>query len=966
MTPRRISLFFGLALATGLQAIEFPPLPEDGSFPHVTSEEMMPAALDRFLVKAGVPRGHPGYPFFHNYLDFYFKFDAERGVAGIYLKYFDYLLENVANMNALVAHLEDQPQKYQDRWIAWLSERMVGYRIPYDMEAMHRLFQSIPRGEVRSDVTAEDLRKWFAGQYGALGAKQQAEVANALARINPDIFPSGQYRGDSGQDPRWVISDGDWNHAYSISEGAVVLLPDPNWLRTLAKGIALDVVQEELIQPKVMYRHYNLSGAGIGGTGMVLRLELVEKDGELQVIGGTATVPTVHNLSYPVIPLAFQTDALTKRKFATSFKEPWLFIDENRIYGSCRINYGRDRDIVSVELQLDLPLEAGDGSYITRSTDDRGRSTVSKPSTARFIEEPKSGTAPKGSWPMFAGKNSSSISKGETMVELPEDAALGWVSDLPIPMGRGPDTRGKAKAIEPGMPIMGGHASPVVADGIVYLPYYKPSGNKYAYDAASMIGVAKQDDPLEVTPKQAQLNSLERNRWEMNKIVADEYLHAFDAATGKTLWQLRLPGRGINWAGFNKGGTSVTTPAIGGNTVVWIGTSGEVYAAANGKLKWVHHIGLRHEFMLQERRLCLAESRLFATRSDFLTSPVVVGSVVVVPTFIRIKTGYRYETKNGLKGMDLETGRILWHQPECSEAAGPQIWDMDGRQLLLSANRDETFLIDPKDGSILASQKGLTNASFGFFTTGGNIVVGDEEETKRFTAYRYTSSKGFERIWQLDSKYELREGGGVYIDGHFYLQDPRGAHALICVEAETGQVVSEVIAPLNGGEHAPFLVSDGKRLIASKDRTAALLFFDADPAKLPTSTRYWSLSMTTGYCSSVVPALVDGRMFIRSPDRLLAYDLRASHQPERPQADLWDQKRNLHVYLQAEADKKAQEVTKREQDNEVRGKATQVAKKETKAKELPTRKIEEPDPLDTLLDGNPKAGSRSIDDLFDE
>ena len=111
----------------------------------------MPAALDRFLVKAGVPRGHPGYPFFHNYLDFYFKFDAERGVAEIYMKYFDYLLENVANMNALVAHLEDQPQKYQDRWIAWLSERMVGYRIPYDMEAMHKCSNPF-RGALKSEV----------------------------------------------------------------------------------------------------------------------------------------------------------------------------------------------------------------------------------------------------------------------------------------------------------------------------------------------------------------------------------------------------------------------------------------------------------------------------------------------------------------------------------------------------------------------------------------------------------------------------------------------------------------------------------------------------------------------------------------------------------------------------------------------------------------------------------------------
>ena len=38
--------------------------------------------------------------------------------------------------------------------------------------------------------------------------------------------------------------------------------------------------------------------------------------------------------------------------------------------------------------------------------------------------------------------------------------------------------------------------------------------------------------------------------------------------------------------------------------------------------------------------------------------------------------------------------------------------------------------------------------------------------------------------------------------------------------------------------------------------------------------KVWQLTLATGYCGSVVPAIADGRMIIRTPDRLVCYDLR--------------------------------------------------------------------------------------------
>ena len=121
----------------------------------------------------------------------------------------------------------------------------------------------------------------------------------------------------------------------------------------------------------------------------------------------------------------------------------------------------------------------------------------------------------------------------------------------------------------------------------MFLNYYKPSGDVYVLGAQPV-----PDDQIE------------NSRYDMMRLYTDEYMHAFDSATGQTRWRLRITDRGINWMGFNKGGPG-TTAGIGGGLVVWLSSVGEVFAAdqLTGELRWSSSNGLRHESMVEERRL---------------------------------------------------------------------------------------------------------------------------------------------------------------------------------------------------------------------------------------------------------------------------------------------------------------------------------------------------------------------------
>ena len=163
------------------------------------------------------------------------------------------------------------------------------------------------------------------------------------------------------------------------------------------------------------------------------------------------------------------------------------------------------------------------------------------------------------------------------------------------------------------------------------------------------------------------------------------------------------------------------------------------------------------------------------------------------------------------------------------------------------------------------------------------MVVGEiwnnPEDTKagtRIAGFQLDPRKGFSQKWVLPTSYTHRAGGGVYQNGHFYLSTGKSYDGLICVKADSGEILAKHDIKMGGGEHAPFVISMGNIIIGTIDRTHGLILFDADPEKLEGSAKVWHLDLATGYCGSVVPVIADGRLIIRSPDRLLCFDLRTT------------------------------------------------------------------------------------------
>jgi hypothetical protein len=144
---------------------------------------------------------------------------------------------------------------------------------------------------------------------------------------------------------------------------------------------------------------------------------------------------------------------------------------------------------------------------------------------------------------------------------------------------------------------------------------------------------------------------------------------------------------------------------------------------------------------------------------------------------------------------------------------------------------------------------------------------------------------GAEVAWRADPALRRMAGNAIGRDGRFWVAVEQPQRQLVALAAADGRIELSLPLSLAGGEHCPYLVDAGDRLILPADRTAGLWLVTPDPAK--PEPRYWPSDLATGYCGSILPALVDGRMLIRAPNRLLCYDLRTTAQVRREHTTDW-------------------------------------------------------------------------------
>lgn len=818
----------------------------------------------------------------------------DDGQCEISEKYFGFAASNFNDYQKLREGLEqtDYPEAFQREILRDFARRVVRNRAPgISSIGVLRRVRDWPAGTVAkvSDHAGlvAALERAYPG-WGELSEMEQAKRLTAVATVNPALRPVGWY----GARPGHV--DEDWPHAvvpqedgtvrvqlYRVHADAAILLPQADWLTARAKEAELltSTPPAKPAEPEVWELSFDRGGPFDAPFAMTVIL----RDG--QIDNAYVTAPTVMNwagLVAPVDPSVRVPDTVAPGK------PTWLSLTGSSFGGRCLVAFHDRAETGPMSLRvvsIDARRDSGkiEGTFATQMPQDKGDPMAAKGKVTgqRVQMEPTAGAdlAEGTDWPRWMGPhaNGSANSCGEPVVDHLAKARLRWVSDATIPMGRGPDLRGKPKRSPLGMPLMGGAASPVVTDGKVYVSYWQPAGDSYAYRAQDL--AARNNESLEL--------------YRVNRVNADDVLHCFDARTGQTLWKRVHPKHGLNWVAFNKG-VPALTPCVDGGRVFHIGSTGKVYCtdAKTGLPLWESSLGERNEWMEDIKRYMVASGNPFSSRSDFVSNPSVAEGVLVACDHLRAKVDYRYERNNGLIGLDARTGKRLWHVPQCS-SNGPVLWRHAGRTYVLGfARKGGATCIDPRTGKVLwrepGARRGHTNVAIS-----GDVLVCDglpEESDQRhpwapIRAYRL-SPKGAELVWELPKPIGNSTGGPTIYDGKAYIHAKQPESTMLCVDLGTGKILAKTRRPYgDNGEHDnAFFVSVDGRLMGSMDR-GSYAWGPTDPKQFG-QDKPWHAPTAVGYVSTIMPAVADGRIFFRTSNRLICWDVRqrfaVAARPDRP------------------------------------------------------------------------------------
>jgi outer membrane protein assembly factor BamB len=469
--------------------------------------------------------------------------------------------------------------------------------------------------------------------------------------------------------------------------------------------------------------------------------------------------------------------------------------------------------------------------------------------------EPAKAAPRSADWPDFLGPNGSgSAAPCEApLIEAFADAKLVWLSEDPIPNGQAGYISGPKYTVPIYKEtISGGYASPILHQGRVYLQYYVPSGDVVAESIVQGLG--------------------QRDKW---RVEADDVLHCFDAKTGKTVWRKVLPLTTMNFNAFPKGGPSLT-PCVSGNRLFMHSAGGRVFAfdAATGDLRWERKTA-RFDFQEKKRAEAKAKKTVIVYNRDFKTSPVVVDGILVFNDHRYHKTSapeeHHYEQPSNLIGLDPESGNDVWRiVGGLANGSQPVRWPWKGREYLIARGWKENGIqcIEPRSGTVLwkLMADGPICVSGEYLLARG--ATDGDEKAGWHECFRI-SETGATKLWALDRAYgqnwAAAQGGFAYVE-----TAPRGR--LICIDLARGSVAGT--APAEKDSHFGYFPRIlGHRILCGGGDTDQLHLYDADPKRFRLLDDAF-IPNAWGYEMPILPALADGRMYLRTHDRLACIDLR--------------------------------------------------------------------------------------------
>lgn len=464
---------------------------------------------------------------------------------------------------------------------------------------------------------------------------------------------------------------------------------------------------------------------------------------------------------------------------------------------------------------------------------------------------------PTGDWSTYLGPNGNLAAPfNQPMVSKWADAKLAWASDQQIPNGQAGD--GRARVNQPYY-MSGGYASPVLADGRVYLQYYVPAGPVDDFRMKRIGGETWQDKV---------------------RVEADDVIHCFDAKTGKTLWRTVYEKTSLNMQSFIKGGPSLTCCVGDGKVFAHVNGS-QVFAmdAVTGKKLWAYKTP-RYEFQERFRMEARKHKRMVSFNRDFKSSPTYVDGIVLFNDHLGFKVGtpsggkvWNYGTPSNLIALDAKTGKEIWRIPGAlNNSAHAVIWTHKGKQYILANGQKDSGVrcIEPRTGKVRWEQPVQDPTTV---AVDGEYMVSLEMAGPRnryYVGFRITASS-VKKIWERKDLLRGVFSWPAAFEGRIYAEScPR--KEILCIDMATGKLLSR--APAIRERHFGYFPRVmGNRVICGGGDTNELHLYGirGDQIELLDDA---SIQNAWGYEMPIMPALADGRAYLRTHDRLICIDLR--------------------------------------------------------------------------------------------
>lgn len=329
-------------------------------------------------------------------------------------------------------------------------------------------------------------------------------------------------------------------------------------------------------------------------------------------------------------------------------------------------------------------------------------------------------------------------------------------------------------------------------------------------------------------------------QWSQGK---DEFLGAFELATGKKAWSLRLDDMRPDQ--FGDGPRA--TPTVDGDRIFAVSAYGKLYAAdrKTGKTLWQHD--LRAKFSL------------VVPTWGVSSPPAVVGDLLL--------HNVGGSPGNLLVAFDKATGKVVWNvESGLPGYAVPITFEVAGIQQTLFFAGQKALAVDPKTGKKLWEVPWETaydvNAAAPIFLAPDQVFLSSGYDTGA-ALYRLEAAGGKitpKEVWRSRGM-KNQFSSSILVGGYIYGFDNKNFK---CIDAKTGQDQWR----RGGFGHGSLTYADGHFLVLGDNGRLALV--EASPEAYVEKA---SFQLAEGK-HWTVPTLAGGKIYVRNEVNLIALELR--------------------------------------------------------------------------------------------